>query len=51
MNRHAAINVLTTRLHERTHQGTCADIHPLIHSAHMAGFRARATAIIERNYS
>lgn len=49
MNAYSAINAIVTRLHERAHQGTCADMHPLIHAQHMRGFRRKAQLIHERN--
>ena len=32
-------------LHQRVHQGTCADIHPAVHAQHMIGFAKRARQI------
>lgn len=36
---------IAERLHERVHQGTCADMHPAIHAQHMIAFTKRARQI------
>jgi hypothetical protein len=38
---------IAEQLHQRVHQGTCADIYPSLHESQMRGFMKRAQAILD----
>jgi len=42
------MEAIAERIHKRMHGNQCADIHPVVHASHMAGFRNKARIIIER---
>jgi hypothetical protein len=39
---------ITERLHQRIHQGSCADMNPVEHQRHMRAFALRARQIVTR---
>jgi hypothetical protein len=39
---------ITERLHQRIHQGSCADMNPVEHQRHMRAFALRARQIVAR---
>lgn len=42
------IEQIAERLHQRVHQGSCADMHPIEHARHMRAFAVRARQIATR---
>jgi len=39
---------ITEHLHQRIHQGSCADMNPVEHERHMRAFAMRARQIVAR---
>lgn len=42
----ATFNKIVDEIHKERHGFGCADIHPLVHQAHMRGFEAAALRIL-----
>lgn len=48
---YARLVAIAEQIHDKRHQGTCADMDPRVHRDHMAGIYRRAAAILEAERS